>query len=612
MMKNLLMLLAFIAFTLGSTSQTILYEDDFESYTVAGYIAEQSEWWTTWSNAPGTAEDALIVTEQANSPSKSVKIEGSSDLLLPMGNLVSGKYQVEFYYFIPTGFGGYFNFQHFESPGVEWAMEVFFGNNGSGTMNAGGENAATFTYPMNQWIHNKTIIDLDADWAEYYLNDNLIYGWQWSLQAQGQPGANQLGGLNIYAGAPTGQTSKYFMDDITWTELVAGDVPVIMVDPTEFVVDIGQQSIESEMLNVANVGTADLEYDLEVNYVFASGKNQPIQSSVTENHFTAKNPALNLIHHSAPTSSPEPEGNAGTVILNYDGPNNGGVGFPNPTVYEVAARFPNSMTLPYAGMELTKVDLYLYHTDDCSFKVKVYGEGTAYEPGALLAEQTINATFPDWYSITLNTPITLTGEDIWVGYWVAQSVGAIYPIGSDEGPANPDGHFIKPGVGWTVSNLDYNWNIRALLEGDAATHWLSVTPEDGVLEPAENMDHTVTFDATDLDLGNYEGKLKVKSNDIVNPVVEVPVMLEVLTGINELGEANAIMVYPNPATEYLQINANHEIRELKLFSTSGQLMLSKLVEAQTTSLSTADLAPGIYFLQIESIAGLSNRKVIVR
>lgn len=609
-MIKLLLSLALIAFTMQFNAQTVIYEDDFESYTVGGYLAVQSEAWTTWSNAPGTPEDAFIVNEQSNSPTKSVLVQGVSDLVLGLGNKVSGKYQVDMYYFVPTAFAGYYNFQRYQSPGVEWVLEVYFNNNGTGFIHAGGQNAATFNYTQNQWVYINNIIDLDEDWAELYINNNLIHEWKWSLNSQGAQSIVQLGGMNVYAGAPTGQTPKFYFDDVSFVELVSGTVPQVEVTPEEFIIDLSTGESTTDMINIANIGNAPLDYSIEINYVFPDKKNQVVAESTGYlNEF--KTTGMDLIVDSNHKPGGNAPSNTDDVILNYDGPFDTGVGYPNPTVYEVAARFPHTMTLPYAGMQLTQVDFYINHTDNCAFKIKIYGEGASYEPGPLLLEQAFAAAFPGWFTLTLNTPITITGEDIWIGYWVAQAVGGIFPIGADAGPANPNGHFIKPGVGWTVSSLDYNWNIRGTLTGEGILQWLSVAPAIGLLNPEEDLDHTVTFDATLLTVGNYEGVLKVKSNDITNPVVVVPVTLDVILGANELGEPHSVMVFPNPTSDYLHIQANHQMNEARLFTNTGQLMFSKRIDGMSTNLETRSLTPGIYLLQIKTEAGISNRKVMI-
>lgn len=609
-MKKFLLILACVTLMLNAKAQTVLYEDDFESYTLGGYLAAQSDWWTTWSNAPGTNEDAIIVNTQSHSPTKSVKVDGVTDLVFLTGTQVSGKYQVDFYYYVPTGFGAYYNFQRFPSPGIEWILEVYFSNNGTGFIHAGGQNAATFTYPMNTWFLIHNIIDLDNDVAELYINNILIHTWQWSLSSQGAQSIAQFGGINIYAGAPTGQTPSFFFDDLSYIELESGSVPQVAVNPAEFMMNLETGTSTTEMLEVTNVGSATLDYNVEINYAFPTAKNTSVIPSDEPGFAGQKSTAMNLIVDQTKPGGGAP-GFAEDIVLNYDGPNSSGVGYPNPTVYEVAARFPNSMTVQHAGMMLTKVDVYLYHTDNCVFKIRVYGEGNDYEPGQLKIDQSIAGPFVGWNTITLNTPIMVTGEDLWVGYYVAQAVGGIFPIGSDAGPANPNGHFIKPGVGWTVSNLDYNWNIRGTLTGNGVSQWLSISPATGSLQPDDSQFHSVTFNATQLTVGDYSGLLKVKSNDIANPVVIIPVTLDVVLGVNELGEPNAVMVYPNPTSEYIRVQANHQINEVKLFTSTGQMVLSKRIDGQNVNLEINHLTPGVYVLQVETEAGISNRKVMV-
>jgi len=607
-MKKLLLILSCVALVLHAQAQTVIYQDDFEAYTVGGYLAVQSPYWTTWSNAPGTNEDAFIVTTQAYSPTKSVKIDGASDLLLPLGNKISGKYQIDFYYYVQAGSGAYFNFQRFESPGIQWVAEVFFANNGTGFIHAGGQNAATFTYPVSTWFLVRNIIDLDLDQAQLFINNVLIHTWQWSLTWNGLPSISQLGALNIYAGAPTGQTPNYWFDNISVIQLIEGTIPQVQVNPTEFMVTLATGVSGIDSLAVSNVGNATLDYTVEINYAFPTAKRTSILSS-EDPPAGQKNQAMELI-----VDHTRPGGDASLteeVILHYDGPNNGGVGFPNPAIFEVAARFPNSLTLPHAGMMLTKVDIYIFHTANCVFKIRIYGEGNEHEPGTLKHEQSIPGAFIGWNTITLTDPVMITGEDLWIGYHVAQAVGGIFPVGCDAGPAHPDGRFLKVGVGWTVSTLNVNWNIRGSLTGNGITQWLSVTPASGSLQPNDSKFHSLTFDATQLEIGDYAGVVKVKSNDIDDPVVVIPVTLDVVLGVNELGSHNAILVYPNPASEFIRIQANHQLNVVKLFNSTGQLVITRRIDGQTANIETSTLVPGIYLMQVESAAGILNRKVMV-
>ncbi len=61
-----------------------------------------------------------------------------------------------------------------------WGMQVFFDQNGQGSIDGNGQSAATFTYAYNAWLHPEVIVNLNTDWAEFYLDGTLVHGWQWS------------------------------------------------------------------------------------------------------------------------------------------------------------------------------------------------------------------------------------------------------------------------------------------------------------------------------------------------------------------------------------------------------------------------------------------------
>jgi len=135
-----------------------LYQSDLEDYEAGEYVAEGDEtgFWTTWDNAPGSATDALIVDVEAASPTNSAQVEGDTDLLFLMGDKKTGKYQFNFKIFVPTGFGGYYNIQHFEEPGKEWAYDVFFSSmegDGNAWIFAGSlTDSVLFNYTNNDWV----------------------------------------------------------------------------------------------------------------------------------------------------------------------------------------------------------------------------------------------------------------------------------------------------------------------------------------------------------------------------------------------------------------------------------------------------------------------------
>ena len=220
-----------MVFPVFLNAQTILLTDDFESYTVGGYLGTQSSGWTTWDNMPGTATDAFVSDEQAASGTKSVKLVsptggGPSDLLLPFAaDYTQGSYEVALKMYVVSGNGAYYNIQTSYKPGVEWAMEVYFTIAGTASLNAGGTGAASFNYTHDTWIDLKVIADLDIDTGKFYVDNNLIHSWKWSSTAQGGKNVKVIGGLNIYASGgaapPNAEAALYYVDDVVLTELPA-------------------------------------------------------------------------------------------------------------------------------------------------------------------------------------------------------------------------------------------------------------------------------------------------------------------------------------------------------------------------------------------------------
>jgi len=177
-----------------------IINDDFEAYNVGEYLGLQSSWWSTWSNEPGTGEDAFVSDEQALSGTKSVKIEGTTDLLLVMAdNYTTGAYVVEIHMYVPTGGHGYYNLQKSTTIGEEWAFQVDFPADGTAIVDADGFASATFAFNFDEWMDLQVMVDIDADWAEFYYNGTLIREYQWSLGTSGNAGLHSLGGMNIYA-----------------------------------------------------------------------------------------------------------------------------------------------------------------------------------------------------------------------------------------------------------------------------------------------------------------------------------------------------------------------------------------------------------------------------
>ena len=237
-------------------AQTVIFSDNFDSYTAGQQLCTQNNTdWTTWSNAPGTAEDAYISTEQAVSGSNSLKIEGSSDIMYLFNNQTTGAFEIDFNYYVPSeGNGAYFNIQHYTQPGQDWAFECRFHNNGMGFLLQNGE-LSYFSYPADTWFPIKVRIDLDNDSLAIILNGESVETWPFSYTDSGDSGICQLGLLNFFAGSAMPNTpGTYYVDDFVFSQIPSTGIKTynsssirLYPNPATELLNI---SSENEILNI--------------------------------------------------------------------------------------------------------------------------------------------------------------------------------------------------------------------------------------------------------------------------------------------------------------------------------------------------------------------------
>lgn len=186
--------------------------DDFETYSSGTGIAAQSS--NKWKLRVSGADDAVVSGSPSGS-GKVLKVERTSsvdpDVLLLLGNRTSGRYRLSWRMYAISGRSGYYNVQHAELPG-SIAYEVTFNGSGSGSLKLGnqspGDIVANFSYLNNAWNQVMQIIDLDKNVAEFWINDNFIHSWTFSLGSGGMQ--NQLGAVNFYAAS----NNFYYIDNI--------------------------------------------------------------------------------------------------------------------------------------------------------------------------------------------------------------------------------------------------------------------------------------------------------------------------------------------------------------------------------------------------------------
>ena len=225
-MKKILLsfLSAFLLFTLSAQ-----VSENFEDYTVGEKLAQQAQgmgrmYWTTWSGAVGGAEDGIIAEASGN---KYAQLAYGNDQVCLFDGKNSGVWDVSLKINVPSGQCGYFNIlAAFAGAGSTWAVQVYFNKDGThpgvGTMDAGGADAASFTFTHGTWIPCRVHIDLDNDAAEIYINNNLTHSWTYSAGTFNDGCPRVIDALNIYP--PTAGMSTFYLDDIVFASASGGEV----------------------------------------------------------------------------------------------------------------------------------------------------------------------------------------------------------------------------------------------------------------------------------------------------------------------------------------------------------------------------------------------------
>lgn len=571
-MKRLIPLILILFLCRFGIGQTVVFSDDFEAYNVGESLAAQSGEWETWSGGTTGSEAALVSDAQANSGTQSLNVVAGNDMIYDLGNKTSGVYQIDFYYFVASGSEGYFNIEHIF--GSEWAFSCTFAG---GTMTlAKGDGDVTTSYAEDTWLHFVIDIDIDGDEAVLNIDDAQVATWPFSITETTQSGTNQLGVINYYGPA----NNNFFVDDFQYIEIESG------LDPPTIDIVTDQLTSEGESLNLDfdNIGEEQMNFRAYPVY------DEPVNPFRTNRD----------------------------GILHHDGDNANALGWGSSFDVSAAVRFLPQYVAPFAGQEITSVDVYINNapTDD---EITVFvAEKEGYitpGTGTLITEKTVTVTAESWNTIELDVNVPLDGEEVWVGYTFNHPGADQFCLGMDAEPLVDNSNYLKTGPVWSEfegvgGDGMGNFNIRANVTGSSWPNWLDITPASGTVEGSGTEMLTLAIVDDDLLTGEYNATLVLGCNDPEQEWTEIPVSLDYVVGINE-NDTHRVMTYPNPCSGIFYIRADQDIDKVQVYDLTGRLIESRNVNASDTQISFAGSA-GTYLVQIYLADEVLVKQVIVK
>jgi hypothetical protein len=402
---------------------------------------------------------------------------------------------------------------------------------------------------------------------------------------------------------PDGENVSFLID-------FGAELPNISVMPESITEALNPGQSATQQMEIENLGNAPLTYGTFINYLIAGKTNQPTAVPVGKSQRNR-----NLSIQSAPAKGEaaiRDNARDGEFMLHYDGENAEAIGLVDGGNMFAAARFPSEMVYAFAGATLQSVKTFVHDLPNEATLV-IWGAGTTTTPGQVLHAQPFDAAPLEWNTITLDTPLSLDGTDIWIGINYQHNAGT-FVAGTDAGPADPNGDWVSmDGETWehlSANGLIANLNIRGILQLTPG-EWLSLDPAAGTV-PAEDMQEVaVNFTTTTQMQGMYAANIIIESNDGDTPYIVVPVTLDVMVGMNET-LMQAIRVYPVPATTMLNIGLTEGIETVRLFNSFGQLVREVNTHNNLNQQLNLDgLGAGAYMLQFIGNAGLTHQRTII-
>ena len=246
------------------------------------------------------------------------------------------------------------------------------------------------------------------------------------------------------------------------------------------------------------------------------------------------------------------------------------------------------------------------------------------QPGEVLAEKVIpynQINHTDWTTATFDTPVAITGYNVWIACEYTQAVGG-YAMAFDGGSYLPNSGFVRVGGGGAFEsagpdNMSQDYGcmaIRANVQGaPVSATWANLSKSEGSIPMGGIDEVSVNVNAIGLSAGDVKtANIIFVTNDPENPEVTIPLTLTV-TGdnVNETA-ANAFNIYPNPTTGMVTVEGEN-INVVSIYNAAGQLVNIVRANGSNVNVDLSSYGTGVYFLNvIDNANNTTVQRVVVK
>lgn len=609
--------------SITANSQQVVNED-FESYDAGTYIAtEEPSMWATWGDGP---LGGLISEEQAHGGTKSMKayINGNTDtdVILNMNDLTTGRYRIEFYMYIPTGHTGYYNIlQDFNESDSKWGIQLTF-NDDTVKVDANGHQY-THLYTPDSWIKIQHFVNLDRDWVDFYMNDELIISYQWSKGVNGAGGVNKLDAIDFYSRSVNDQSGLYYIDDLVIEQVPAPAAPTNLTATVQNGNDV--------VLNWDPVDNENLVY-------YSISRDGEVVGTTTETTYTDTYVYPGLYYYR---------------VYAYCGPN-GGYSNPDGTSIHVETSVIREFVLaevfsykgcphcPYAAkaldnMEAAGLDIIVldHHVSDTygytqsvgrfqywNNKNNVFGENYGFTG-------TPSAVFDGYLGLGGAADDVTQMQEAYTYYFnYVKNINSIYnltaeltqtEVGSKTFTLNVTAEKLSEYFGndqivvmaALAEDINYNWGVAGKISNLVRVMYPNANGT--VASFDENNQFSTSYTITvsnDYDISKCKVVVWVE-NHTQGRVMQSKRFKVSDYYVVDVAEENVVnSIYPNPSNGMFSISGEN-IESIEVYDITGKLVMQQNINASNATIDLTNKAKGVYTLKSYNGNNVSVNKLIV-
>jgi hypothetical protein len=322
--------------------------------------------------------------------------------------------------------------------------------------------------------------------------------------------------------------------------------------------------------------------------------------------------------------------------LHWDhGNNDPGLGITGPGDFTAAARWTDAQIESYQGDTINAVRFYIA---DSGFAEIVLNIWTGDEGVNLVYQKPISEPAVDeWNALVLDSILIIENTDYWIGVSVIGQPVGFKPIGLDVGPAVSSANYVSDGSGnwYALDDLGINRNLNIQMElknGDTVSKGCigfnvyrqdNSSPDYNFIGFVDFIENKSEYEYLDADVGwntmacykvnalwglNGDTCLSAYALQVIPITDEICVFL--FDGVNETYQ-NSLTCYPNPASEFIEVESAIKIYQTAIINLQGQLLFTEqFYGREGVKLDVSFLKPGLYILKVNTEKGVITKKFL--